>query len=351
LPTGKKASESIARTAEQPEQAINVDLCFVPVKHVAEEKLPAVSGSSGHLVIERCLTEEEQPKWPGQVFAESELSFEAAMQAYANATQDRQVHNHNPQEPVSAMTTHYREELESRAVRHQVMVDRKKEDGAWFVSKAQERKAKLVYRKLSRKDRVLSLESRQKEQTEWDLLRKQQLIRKQTRKQENMAWHENNLALLSAKTGIQETTRTWIAILVMTDNCTRQCAALPIFETGPKVTAEAVECALRAVLPLELKFLISDQGKHFKTKILSQLAQDKNFTQVFAYRHRPQSNGIAERFVLTFKQWMRSHSWISVEDLKTWVALFLLDYNDRPHQGLAIPGLSPNEFAKRMWLM
>jgi hypothetical protein len=26
-------------------------------------------------------------------------------------------------------------------------------------------------------------------------------------------------------------------------------------------------------------------------------------------------------------------------------------YNDRPHQGLALPGLSPNEFAARFWLM
>ncbi len=29
----------------------------------------------------------------------------------------------------------------------------------------------------------------------------------------------------------------------------------------------------------------------------------------------------------------------------------LAEYNDRPHQGLAIPGLSPNKFAARIWLM
>jgi len=28
-----------------------------------------------------------------------------------------------------------------------------------------------------------------------------------------------------------------------------------------------------------------------------------------------------------------------------------LEYNDRPHQGLPIPGLSPNEYAKRIWLV
>jgi hypothetical protein len=30
---------------------------------------------------------------------------------------------------------------------------------------------------------------------------------------------------------------------------------------------------------------------------------------------------------------------------------FRVAYNDRPHQGLALPGLSPNEFAVRFWLL
>jgi len=137
----------------------------------------------------------------------------------------------------------------------------------------------------------------------------------------------------------------------MTDNCTRQCLALPIFRTGPKVTSQEVVTALGTCLPAELQFLISDQGKHFKTQFMSQLAQEKNFIHILVYRHRPQSNGIAERFVLTFKQWLRSRSWKSAEELATWVTLFLPEYNQRPHQGLAIPGLSPNEFAKRIWLM
>ena len=71
--------QNAARTAEQPGQALNIDLCFVPEEHNAQEKLPAVSGSSGHLVIERCSTDAEPPAWPGQVFAEADLSFEVAM--------------------------------------------------------------------------------------------------------------------------------------------------------------------------------------------------------------------------------------------------------------------------------
>jgi hypothetical protein len=38
----------------------------------------------------------------------------------------------------------------------------------------------------------------------------------------------------------------WIAILVITDNCTRQCLGLPLFVAGPRVTAENIAEALQA---------------------------------------------------------------------------------------------------------
>lgn len=94
----KRAPENAVRTAERPGQAMNIDLCFIPEQHVAQEKLPAVSGSSGHLVIERCSQGEGQAVWPGQVFADADLPFEAAMQAYIQATQDHLVHQHTPPE-------------------------------------------------------------------------------------------------------------------------------------------------------------------------------------------------------------------------------------------------------------
>jgi transposase InsO family protein len=325
-------------------------LCFVPEEHEAQEKLPAVSGSSGHLVIERSLTDKEKAVWPGQVFAETDLPFEAAMLAYAQAIQDRLVHAHTGQEPMNMTPTLWRKKWEGRTQRHQVIIQRKQEDAEWFSFKVAWRQARQAYRNLSKEGKEQERGNWQEKQSEWALRREQQQTWKQTRQQENEAWHQRNQALPPG-TEIKETKRTWIAVLVMTDNCTRQCAALPIFRTGPKVTSQEVVSALQTCLPAELQFLVSDQGKHFKTKFMSQLALEKDFVQVLTYRHRPQSNGIAERFVLTFKHWLRNCSWHSVEELEKWVSVFLPNYNDRPHQGIAIPGLSPNEFAKRIWLM
>jgi transposase InsO family protein len=75
------------------------------------------------------------------------------------------------------------------------------------------------------------------------------------------------------------------------------------------------------------------------------------FVHVVIARHRPQSNGIAERFVRSLKEWLADKVWNSDNELLEFLSHFLLEYNDRPHQGLPIPGLSPNEYANRIWLM
>jgi len=76
-----------ARTAEKPKQTLNVDLCFVPTTHEVEQKLPAVSGSSGRLVIENLIPKTE-PQWPGRVFEEKELDYSDAMKAFVFASKE-----------------------------------------------------------------------------------------------------------------------------------------------------------------------------------------------------------------------------------------------------------------------
>ena len=52
--------------------------------------------------------------------------------------------------------------------------------------------------------------------------------------------------------------------------------------------------------------------------------------------------------VRTLKEWLRQQTWQTAADLDALLHHFVGDYNDRPHQGLAMPGLSPNEYAQRL---
>jgi transposase InsO family protein len=89
----------------------------------------------------------------------------------------------------------------------------------------------------------------------------------------------------------------------------------------------------------------------FTAKVFATLAAAPDFIHVRLARHRPESTGIAARFVRTRKEWLAPHAWATAEELATLLAQFLAEYNERPHQGLAIPDLSPNEFAQRIWLL
>ena len=322
----------------------------MPVTHEGQEKLPAVSGSSGHLVIERVVTDQEQPVWPGQVFSDPALSFEAAMRQYVRATQDRFVHQRSPSQTVIAEPDRRRKEAEGRVQRHQLLEQRKREDRVWRSAKAVFSQVKKAHQKQRKVQREQQQSVWEQDLAAWIQRKEQRCVQRQVRKQENEAWHQRNHTL---KTGddANPVKRDWLAVLVITDNCSRRCLGLPLFRSGGSVTSQEVVNALRTCLPPELQFMITDQGTHFKTQLMKQLAQEIEFVHVLVYRHRPQSNGIAERFVQTLKRWLRNYSWNSFEEMEILIALFVSDYNQRPHQGLAIPGLSPNEFAQRFWLM
>ncbi len=66
-----------------------MDLCFVPVSHEVSEKIPAVSGSSGRLVVART-KEEKERDWPGRVFEDEQLSYEEAMLKFVAAYQAKE---------------------------------------------------------------------------------------------------------------------------------------------------------------------------------------------------------------------------------------------------------------------
>jgi transposase InsO family protein len=363
--SGQKGGPSgRSRTAEQPGQTLNVDLCFVPASHALADKLPAVSGSSGRLVVERPAEERTVPTWPGQAFDDPSRDYAEAMAAFVAASRAGPAPAPTPGETAAAPSDRAAQralrqaEAALRAARRQERAQRRQADAAWQTLRQQHRAAspssspppsrRPAPARPGRRPRV-DRAARQAEAARWRALRAQRRAEQARRQQADAAWRQERQRLRARLTGL--TVTAWIALLVITDNCTRQCLGLPLFVTGPKVTADLIVAALRALLPADLQFLISDRGVHFTAQVFEQLAYEQGFVHVVIARHRPESNGIAERFVRTLKEWLADQEWTTAAELAALLNQFRAEYNDRPHQGLALPGLSPNEFADRLWLL
>ena len=345
----KRGHSPLSRTADVPAQTLNIDLCFVPATHVPHAALPAVSGSSGRLLVSRTKDEAVEPSYPGRVFADPDLDYAEAMAACvaASAARDTQGKPSEVTDGADAGKTHrqaLRQDEEAlRLQRRQGREQRRLEDAAWQTMRTAHRSEQATPSGQSRTERAAAA-------AQWDELRRQRQASLTRRATDDAAWRAQRQALRERAAHLPHVTA-WLAILVILDNCTRQCLGLPLFVAGAHVTAEGIVEALRAVLPSELHYLISDRGTHFTAQVFKQLAQAADFVHVVTARHRPQSNGIAERFVLTLKQWLAQYAWQSSEELEALLARLRPEYNDRPHQGLPIPGLSPNAFADRLWLL
>lgn len=331
----------------------------MPATHEVANKLPAVSGSSGQLKVEPSQTEKDGRTWPGQVFEDPALSYEEAMLEFVTASQtpvnDAQpdlpeVNSAEEKSPQARKRALQRQEMQLRAQRRQVRQQRKLEDAAWRQARDVYQAEEQAYRSLSKPERRQQRSAQKARKQFWQAVREKRRSTVECRKQEDLFWREKRNHLRERISQVPVITA-WIAILVVIDNCTRQCCGLPLFVAGPHVTAEMIVEALRILLPPELRFLISDRGTHFKAEIFKKFMLSEEFIHVLIARQRPQSNGIAERFVRTLKEWLKDKAWKDDQELAALLRQFLDEYNDRPHQGLAIPGLSPNEFAKRIWLM
>lgn len=331
----------------------------MPASHEAAEKIPAVSGSSGRLKVQSSEPETDERAWPGQVFENLELSYEEAMLEYVAASREK---DQQPQEErdetdqagqgslKAQKQVLRRQEAQLRDERRRIREKRQLEDAAWRDARAARKVEQQNDQALSKEKRRQQRQVRRTRDDAWRSLREQRRNTLEQRKLEDQTWREKRHSLRERISQLPVVTA-WIAILVIIDNCTRQCLSLPLFVAGANVTAEMIVAALRTLLPPELHFLISDRGTHFKANAFKMLIRSEEFIHVLIARHRPQSNGIAERFVRTLKEWLKDISWQDDQQLALLLRQFLDEYNDRPHQGLAIPGLSPNEFANRIWLM
>jgi transposase InsO family protein len=308
-----------------------------------------VSGSSGRLVISgpRQRGEAVERTWPGQVFEDPEVAYSVAMHEFVRRSAPARAARRQRQGSAEQVTraAHRQRQRRLAAQRAQVLQQRQREDAAW-VEGCRERRAWLRPDHWTPGHWAASLAAEDR----WLLRRAQRQAALARREAEDAQWRADREQLRAPPAPLAPKA-SWVAILVLTDNCTRQCLGLPLFAAGAKVTAEEVVAALRALLPRELQFLISDRGTHFTAQPFAQFAQEEDFVQVLIARHRPESNGIAERFVRTLKAWLAGRAWSGAEALGTLLEQFRAEYNDRPHQGLDIPGLSPNEFAARFWLL
>jgi transposase InsO family protein len=293
------------------------------------------------------------------VFEDPELTYEEAMLDFVAASRKRE----NQQETGSREAEQTgqrtlkaekralrREEMELRDERRQIREKRKLEDAAWKEIRAVRKAEEQTYQALSKEERRQKRQVKRARDERWQALREQRHATFEQRDREDEEWRGKRRSLRERLSQLPVIT-TWIAVLVIIDNCTRQCLGLPLFVAGPNVTSKMIVEALRVLLPPELSFLISDRGTHFKAKAFKTLMRSEEFIHVLIARHRPESNGIAERFVRTLKEWLKDKSWRDDQELAMLLQRFLGEYNDRPHQGLSIPGLSPNEFANRIWLM
>jgi transposase InsO family protein/transposase len=354
----KAKFEPVSRTAEIPGRSLNVDLCFVPAEHEDEAKLPAVSGSSGRLVIERMKSEVVEADYPGAVFANEQLDYVQAMQTFVAASKAKDVvtgsqkaSDETEKLSVQAQKRLLRQQQTALALeRSQIRARRRQEDVAWQALRTQRQAQQTTRKQRLETEPRPAWGSKKAQDEQWRQLRDQRRQQLKQRHQEDEIWRQKRLDIRAGLSDLGLNI-SWIAILVVVDNCTRQCLGLPLFVAGPNLTAEMVVEALHVLLPPELQFLITDRGTHFTANVFDQLAEGREFIHVLIARHRPQSNGIAERFVRTLKEWLADKTWHSDLELAQLLARFIAEYNDRPHQGLPTPGLSPNEFAKRAWLM
>ena len=258
---------------------------------------------------------------------------------------------HSPAEPVEWVQLR----IEAEALRNQrrrQRLERRQADETWRSYRQERQRYLQAWRKLSRAQKRQHRSAYEAAAAQWRAHKAARQAVRHARQGEDEVWRQAGQDLHTRRQLLDPVSpppgHVWLAILVIVDNCTRRCLALPLFTAGAHVTSDMVVAALRHLLPVELQFLISDNGPQFKADVFSELARTANFIHVRIAPRRPCTNGIAERFVQTLKDWLAPRTWTTPEELEGLLTEFLAFYNDRPHQGAELNGLSPNEYARRL---
>jgi transposase InsO family protein len=343
--------------APQPNETVNIDLCVVPLTHESTQVLASVSLGQAAAGAVPTLDEKTPAvaEWPGQVFGDVNLPYEQQMAQYAQkraakrASKGQRKHRRRQKQAERAELNAQSDEL--RVGRRRQRQARREEDAAWRATREAHRAEEQAWRALSRAERRQRRAVRQAQQQAW---REQKAARQaltQARQAEDEAWRQERQRIRSGLATLLNSTPlvyAWLAILVVVDNGTRRCLGLPMFTAGVHVTTEMVVAALRPIWPQGVQFVVSDNGAQFIAEVFQQFAQEMVFLHIRIAPRRACTNGIAERFVRTLKEWLEGRSWHTPEELAALLTEFIEYYNGRPHQGVELDGLSPNEYAR--WL-
>lgn len=352
----KKKSKAVH--ADEPGKTVNVDLFFLPTQHLPLE--PKGEEQESQPREQSFTTLQNKDSFAGQAFLNSNLTYDEKMSLYVSLRQDQQESSSKKEEDkLEAKAQRRQAQAELRSELEQLRIQRRKErlerrrqNQQWKAFRKAHKEQKETYKKLSRKEKRACHPLKKLQ----DQLRKEKKEQRSQElkqyKQENHTWHTKLAHIKESQRelcGIPILRVAWLAVLLITDNCTRKIISLPLFTAGKEVTAEMVITAMRQVLPSDLHYLISDNGSQFTSVLMAQLAQQLNFIHVRIKPRRPRTNGIAERAVRTVKELIFKNRWEDSEQLKELLHKTLEFFNDRPHQGEELKGLSPNEFER--WLL
>ena len=97
--------------------------------------------------------------------------------------------------------------------------------------------------------------------------------------------------------------------------------------TSAKTTEMLRSVFARNGLP---EILVSDNGPQFTSEEFDQFTKTNGIKRLRSARYHPATNGLAERFVQTFKQSLRAMKW-EASSIERKLAYFLMAYRNAPH--------------------
>lgn len=338
-------------TANIPLKTVNIDLCFVPETYIPTDQ--TAEKSSNDTKKEASVENETVNKirYAGEIFKDENLTYEVKMDKYVALRKEQKENKEKEKQERHKISEVNKKEENLRIERRKIREIRNREEEQWRKFREERSKYNTDYKKLSRKEKKRLKREREIKDREWKEKKEERNKTIEKRQEEDEKWRKRREEIRKEKQEFGMLTKALVTILMVMDNCTRKWLALPLFLAGRKVRVFEIVQALKEVLPKELKYLISDNGKQFIAELFQKMCIEQNFVHVRITPHRPQTNGIPERAIRTLKKMLFSKGWKDPTELEDVLSSTIGEYNDRPHQGKELNGLSPNEYERRLLIV